>query len=382
MFNFTTQLPLSLYIHIPWCVRKCPYCDFNSHQIRNELPEKDYIAALFADLEQDLPKVWGRSVRSIFIGGGTPSLFSPDAIDELLSGIRARLPLIANAEITLEANPGTVDSTRFVGFRQAGINRLSIGIQSFNDNALIKLGRIHGRSEAITAIEAAKLAGFNSINLDLMFALPAQSLEFALKDLETAVSYHPDHISWYQLTIEQNTLFYHQKPVHLPNDDLQWRMQTAGQLYLAEQGYQQYEISAYAKPRQQCQHNLNYWKFGDYLGIGAGAHAKITDATGITRLTKSRHPYNYIQNSQANISNITKLTPEETSLEFMINALRLLEGFTEQDFIENTGLNIARIKNTLEQAYTKGLLIKQNKRIYPTETGVRFLDDLLSLFVS
>ncbi len=379
MFNFNTPIPLSLYIHIPWCVRKCPYCDFNSHQIRNKLPEKDYIAALFSDLEQDLPKVWGRSVRSIFIGGGTPSLFSPDAIDQLLSGIRARIPLIANPEITLEANPGTVDSTRFQGFRQAGINRLSIGIQSFNDSALQKLGRIHGRSQAITAIEAAQLAGFKNINIDLMFGLPAQSLELALQDLETAVSYQPDHLSWYQLTIEPNTFFYHQKPAHLPNDDLQWTMQTAGQRYLAEQGYQQYEISAYAKPGQQCQHNLNYWKFGDYLGIGAGAHAKITEATGITRLTKQRHPHSYLQNRQANA---TILTPEETSLEFMINALRLVEGFMEQEFIENTGLNLAYIENTLQQAYTKGWLIKDKGQIYPTETGRRFLDDLLSLFVS
>ncbi len=379
MFKFTTPLPLSLYIHIPWCVRKCPYCDFNSHQIRNELPETDYIAALFADLEQDLPKVWGRSVRSIFIGGGTPSLFSPEAIDKLLSGIRTRLPLIANPEITLEANPGTADSTRFLGFRQAGINRLSIGIQSFNDNALQKLGRIHGRSQAITAIEAAKLAGFKNINIDLMFGLPAQSIEFALKDLETAVFYQPEHISWYQLTIEPNTLFYHQNPAYLPNDDLQWRMQTAGQAYLAEQGYQQYEISAYAKVGQQCQHNLNYWKFGDYLGIGAGAHAKITDATSITRLTKQRHPHSYIQNPQANV---TILTPEETSLEFMINALRLVEGFMEQEFIENTGLNLALIENSLQQAYIKGWLIKEKGRIYPTEIGKRFLDDLLSLFVS
>jgi len=375
---FNTPLPLSLYIHIPWCVRKCPYCDFNSHQIHNKLPEPDYLAALFADLEQDLPKVWGRSVRSIFIGGGTPSLFSPDAIDKLLSGIRARLPLIANPEITLEANPGTVDSTRFQEFRQAGINRLSIGIQSFNDNALQKLGRIHGRSQAITAIEAAQLAGFKSINIDLMFGLPAQSFELALKDLQTAVYYQPDHLSWYQLTIEQNTLFYHQKPAHLPNDDLQWTIQTAGQRYLAEQGYQQYEISAYAKPGQQCQHNLNYWKFGDYLGIGAGAHAKITEATNITRLTKQRHPQSYIQNRQANI---TTLTPQQASLEFMINALRLVEGFMEQEFIENTGLNLAYIENPLQQAYTKGWLIKEKGRIYPTDTGKRFLDDLQSLFV-
>ncbi|EDN69790.1 oxygen-independent coproporphyrinogen III oxidase [Beggiatoa sp. PS] len=301
--NFTHIPPLSLYIHIPWCVRKCPYCDFNSHEISEPMPESDYIAALFADLEQDLPRVWGRTVRSIFIGGGTPSVLSPESIDDLLSGVRARIPVIANAEITLEANPGTVDSDRFNGFRKAGINRLSLGIQSFNDNALQSLGRIHGRKEALLAIEAAKQAGFQNINLDLMFGLPGQTLDAALEDLQTAVAFQPFHISWYQLTIEPNTLFYHQPPA-LSDDDLLWDMQTAGQTYLAAQGYYHYEISAYAKPAQQCQHNLNYWKFGDYLGIGAGAHAKITNTSKInfglqiTRFSKQRHPRTYLQSAQ------------------------------------------------------------------------------------
>jgi len=387
--------PLSLYIHIPWCVRKCPYCDFNSHEISEPMPESDYIAALFADLEQDLPRVWGRTVRSIFIGGGTPSVLSPESIDDLLSGVRARIPVIANAEITLEANPGTVDSDRFNGFRKAGINRLSLGIQSFNDNALQSLGRIHGRKEALLAIEAAKQAGFQNINLDLMFGLPRQTLDAALEDLQTAVAFQPFHISWYQLTIEPNTLFYHQPPT-LSDDDLLWDMQTAGQTYLAAQGYYHYEISAYAKPGQQCQHNLNYWKFGDYLGIGAGAHAKITNTSKInfglqiTRFSKQRHPRTYLQSAQTQdvVASDTTLTAPDVCLEFMMNALRLRKGFTIQEFTENTGLNFALIEKTVEQACARGWLITEfsnrshSKRVVcTTEMGMRFLNDVLDLFV-
>ncbi|MEN8217792.1 MAG: radical SAM family heme chaperone HemW [Pseudomonadota bacterium] len=373
----TMHPPLSLYIHIPWCVRKCPYCDFNSHQIGSELPENDYITALLADLEQDLPRVWGRNVRSIFIGGGTPSILSPEAIYNLLSGVRARIPVVAGAEISLEANPGTVDTTRFQGFREAGINRLSLGIQSFNDTALQNLGRIHGRNEAISAIEAARQAGFNNINLDLMFGLPAQTIEAALEDLHTAITYEPSHLSWYQLTIEPNTWFYHQPP-RLPDDDLLWEMQTAGQNYLAEQGYFQYEISAYAKPGQRCQHNLNYWKFGDYLGIGAGAHGKISEISTISRLSKQRHPHSYLQSAHS--SAVTTLTVDEVVLEFMMNALRLFEGFTTQEFTENTGLNIACIEKTLQVASARGWL-ERGQRIRATDTGMRFLNDLLGLFV-
>lgn len=385
MFNFTISPPLSLYIHIPWCVRKCPYCDFNSHKIRGEIPENNYIAALLADLEQDLPRVWGRTIRSIFIGGGTPSLLSPEAIYKLLSNVRSRLTVAAGAEITLEANPGTVDNTRFQGFRDAGINRLSLGIQSFNDSALEKLGRIHGRVEAINAIKAAQQAGFDNINLDLMFGLPAQTIEAALADLDTAIAYEPSHLSWYQLTIEPNTPFYHQPP-HLPDEDLLWEMQTAGQTYLTEQGYFQYEISAYAKQGHKCQHNLNYWQFGDYLGIGAGAHGKISDIDIITRLSKQRHPHIYLQSAHTSavITNCTTLTVEDVVLEFMMNALRRLEGFTNQEFTENTGLNIAIIEKTVQEACVLGWLrVKKigEQRICATDTGRRFLNDLLGLFV-
>jgi putative oxygen-independent coproporphyrinogen III oxidase len=391
--------PLSLYIHIPWCVRKCPYCDFNSHEVSEPIPENDYVAALLADLEQDLPHVWGRTVRSIFIGGGTPSVLSPKSIYHLLSGVRARISVIANAEITLEANPGTVDSERFKGFREAGINRLSLGIQSFNDQALQSLGRIHGRAEALLAIEAAKQAGFENINLDLMFGLPGQTLDGALEDLRTAMTFQPSHISWYQLTIEPNTLFYHQPPV-LPDEDFLWDMQTAGQTYLAAQGYYQYEISAYAKPGQPCQHNLNYWKFGDYLGIGAGAHAKITDRSKmnferqmpyhITRFSKQRHPHTYLQSAHTSdvVASRTTLTASDVCLEFMMNALRLREGFTIQEFTEYTGLTMDLMEKPLEQACARGWLIKkysdQSKsvqRIRTTETGMRFLNEVLDLFV-
>jgi putative oxygen-independent coproporphyrinogen III oxidase len=398
MFHFTILPPLSLYIHIPWCIRKCPYCDFNSHEIPEALNENDYIAAMLADLEQDLPRVYGRSVRSIFIGGGTPSVLSPEAIYQLLSGVRARVPLAAGAEITLEANPGTVNSSRFLGLREAGINRLSLGIQTFNDSALQRLGRIHGRSEAVSAIETAKQVGFDNLNLDLMFGLPDQTLEMALADLHTAVAFSPTHLSWYQLTIEPNTPFYHHSPP-LPDDDLLWAMQSAGQTDLAKQGYFQYEVSAYAQSKRYCQHNLNYWQFGDYLGIGAGAHSKISDAAlgTITRLSKQRHPQTYLQSaySDAVIASCSTLTAEHVILEFMMNALRLVEGFTIQEFINNTGLNPAHIDKPLEDGCARGWLIKKNEqinflnekgsntmqRIQTTEIGMRFLNDVLDLFI-
>jgi oxygen-independent coproporphyrinogen-3 oxidase len=392
MFDFITTPALSLYIHIPWCISKCPYCDFNSHQIRGTFPENDYIAALLADLDQDLPRVSGRTVQSIFIGGGTPSVLSPEAIDQLLSGIRARISVAAQAEITLEANPGTVDNARFQGFREAGINRLSLGIQSFNDTALQGLGRIHGRIGAILATEAALQAGFHNVNLDIMFGLPAQTMESALADLRTAVAFQPSHLSWYQLTIEPNTRFYHNPP-RLPDDDLVWEIQEGGQSYLAEQNYFQYEISAYAQSGRECQHNLNYWKFGDYLGIGAGAHGKITDATvgTITRLSKQRHPQAYLQSVHTGtvIANCTMLTAQDVNLEFMMNALRLVEGFTSQEFTENTGLSMADIEETVLKACARGWLIKEllpgsggsKRRIRATDTGRRFLNDVLDLFV-
>ncbi|RKZ40725.1 MAG: radical SAM family heme chaperone HemW [Gammaproteobacteria bacterium] len=387
IFNFTKPLPLSLYIHIPWCIRKCPYCDFNSHQMQGKIPENDYINALLADLEQDLPKIQERAISSIFIGGGTPSILSPEAIYQLLTGVQRRLPIRKNTEITLEANPGSIkDNTRFQAFREAGINRLSLGIQSFNETALQGLERIHGRIEAINAIDKAMKAGFNQINFDLMFGLPAQTIEAALKDLQIAVSFQPSHLSWYQLTIEPNTPFYHNTPP-LPDNDILWEMQNAGQNYLAKQGYFQYEISAYAKSGQQCQHNLNYWKFGDYLGIGAGAHGKISETHlgTITRTSKQRHPQNYLQSSPAIIANHSKLTPPEVGLEFMMNALRLYEGFTNQTFIENTGLNLAYLEKPIEQAYLQRWLVKNEKNGIPhiraTDTGMRFLNEVLDLFV-
>jgi oxygen-independent coproporphyrinogen-3 oxidase len=388
MFNFTQLPPLSLYIHVPWCKRKCPYCDFNSHAIHAIIPESDYVAALLADLEQDLPRIWGRTVRSIFIGGGTPSVLSPETICNLLSGVRARVSVIADAEITLEANPGTVDRERFCGFREAGINRLSLGIQSFKEKVLQSLGRIHGRKEAWLAIEAAKKAGFNQINLDMMFGLPSQSLEMALEDLQTAIAFQISHLSWYQLTLEPNTWFYHHPP-SLPDDDLLWEIQTAGQDYLAKQGYFQYEVSAYAKPGQVCQHNLNYWKFGDYLGIGAGAHAKMTDMGKgtITRFSKQRHPETYLQLAHSSnvIANKMILTIEDVCLEFMMNALRLNKGFTNQEFIENTGLSITYVEKPMAQAYSRSWLRQKKEgavqRIYATETGMQFLNELLELFL-
>ena len=378
MFNFTTNLPLSLYIHIPWCVRKCPYCDFNSHEIRADIPEVDYINALLADLEQDLVRVSGRKIDSIFFGGGTPSMLSPDAIDRLLSGVRQRIPIIADAEITLEANPGTVDNERFQGFYQAGINRLSIGIQSFDDDSLKKIGRIHDSLAAKKAIEAAQKAGFNNINLDLMFGLPAQTEKMALADLETAVSFETTHISWYQLTIEPNTLFYHQTPTNIGDEDLLWQMQMAGQKYLAAQNYKQYEISAYAK--QMCKHNLNYWKFGDYLGIGAGAHSKITNLDTITRLSKQRQPQTYLDSADK-IATSKQLKIEDVKLEFMMNALRLVDGFTKQEFEQNTGLKLAVVETQIQAAINNNWLLHQNGRFYASSLGMRFLNDLLGLFM-
>ncbi len=389
MFQLTTSPPLSLYIHIPWCVRKCPYCDFNSHPIQSELPEKKYIAALLADLEQDVAQIGKRTIHSIFIGGGTPSILSPDAIANLLTGIRSQATLAPHVEVTLEANPGTVDSARFNGFQQAGINRLSLGIQSFDDRALHNLGRIHGHQEAISAIVAAHQAGIENVNLDIMFGLPNQTVQSALQDLQIALSFQPNHLSWYQLTIEPHTAFYNQPPT-LPNDDLLWEIQTAGQGYLATQGYVHYEVSAYAQSGWQCQHNLNYWKFGDYLGIGAGAHGKITHVIEgtITRLVKQSHPSTYLRTAATAqvITKRTTLTVAEVGLEFVMNALRLSEGFTKQEFIMNTGLNLTYIAKPVQQACEQGWLrfilgSEDEVRICPTESGMCFLNDLLTLFV-
>jgi oxygen-independent coproporphyrinogen-3 oxidase len=382
MFTFTSLPPLSLYVHIPWCVRKCPYCDFNSHEAGDSVPEKEYIDALLRDLELDLPRVWGRPIHSVFIGGGTPSLFSPAAIDRLLSGLRARLTLNQEIEVTLEANPGTVELERFKGFREAGVNRLSMGIQSFEPEKLQALGRIHGRGEALHAAEAAASAGFDNFNLDLMFGLPGQTIEQALEDMRTAIAMGPSHLSAYQLTIEPNTLF-HARPPQLPDDDTIADMQDQLQGLLAEHGYRQYEVSAYAQPDKQCRHNLNYWRFGDYLGIGAGAHAKITDASGITRLARVKPPKSYLEKAgtAAALSTEQKLSRPDVVTEFMLNALRLTDGFPTPLFQERAGLPLSVCEKSLARAEGKGLIEWDTQTIRPTPEGRRFLNNLLELFV-
>ena len=380
MFNFTATPPLSLYIHIPWCVRKCPYCDFNSHEAREDVPEEHYITALIADLEQDLPAVWGRTIESLFIGGGTPSLFSARAIARLLSEIRARIPLKPAAEITLEANPGTVDQAHFDGFREAGINRLSMGIQSFQDESLASIGRIHDGTEARAAVAAARRAGFENINLDLMFGLPAQTTAGVLLDLSAAMELQPAHISFYELTIEPNTRFFRQPPPR-PDDDILWEMQTAGRSRLDAAGYQRYEVSAYAQPGRQCRHNLNYWQFGDYLGIGAGAHAKISNAATqtITRTSKVKHPRAYLDaaSSNARIGSSNELTAGDVILEFAMNSLRLDSGFTRASFTAATGLPCTLIETRVHSAIEHQLLTDDNDIIRATAKGQHYLNELL-----
>lgn len=380
--TFTTLPPLSLYLHIPWCVRKCPYCDFNSHEARRAIPQQKYVDAMILDLEQELPRVWGRIVQTIYIGGGTPSLFSPEEIDRLLSRIRALLPLAPDAEITLEANPGTTETGRFHGYRQAGINRLSIGIQSFNEDMLKALGRIHGREQALHAVSLANTAGLANINLDLMFGLPRQSLAEALADLRTAMSLQPTHLSVYQLTIEPNTLFYINRP-QLPDDDKLWTMQSALHALLSKNNYTQYEVSAFARSGYQCRHNINYWRFGDYLGIGAGAHGKITNNTSITRSWKVKQPSEYMKTAgtPAVIGGSRSLTTQETPLEFMMNALRLTHGFPLGLFQERTGMPISLAEKPLQWSQKRGLLTLDRDNIRPTEYGKRFLNDLLVQFM-
>lgn len=374
--------PLSLYIHIPWCARKCPYCDFNSHAQRGDLPVAEYIDALLRDLENDLPRVWGRRVQTIFIGGGTPSLFPADAIDALLSGVRARIAVNPGAEITLEANPGTVEMERFCGYRAAGVNRLSIGVQSFDDAKLQHLGRIHSGNEAQRAAEIARAAGFDNFNLDLMFGLPQQTPAQALDDVDRAIALAPPHLSLYQLTIEPNTEF-HRRPPPLPEDDAIWEMQSALQTRLAAAGYAQYEVSAYARGARTCKHNMNYWRFGDYLGIGAGAHGKISGAGGVTRLAKTRQPKDYLAHAgtHAAIIEERRLTDDDSIFEFMLNALRLSDGFELALFSERTGLASDTIAMLLAQARDKNLIARDALRVMPTAHGQRFLNDLQMLFL-
>ncbi len=377
-----STIPLALYIHFPWCVKKCPYCDFNSHTLREDLPEKKYIAVLLRDLEQELDSVKNRKISSIFMGGGTPSLFSPESIRYLLTEIQQRIDFAhADIEITLEANPGTVDEARFIGFRAAGINRLSIGIQSFDAQKLKALGRIHDQSAAISAVMAAKKAGFTNFNLDLMHGLPDQTKDDALADLQTAVGFLPPHLSWYQLTLEPNTLFY-QKPPVLPNEDILGAINEEGAQYLNAKNYQHYEVSAYCKEHHECQHNINYWQFGDYLGIGAGAHGKITDATQqiIMRYWKIKHPKDYLEASNV-VAEKTVVAKSQLPFEFMLNALRLQKPITHKLFSERTFLSKQDIESKLALAVQKQLMICDEESFAPTLLGRRFLNDLLTIFM-
>ena len=369
--------PLALYVHIPWCVRKCPYCDFNSHERAGALPEQEYVARLMRDIEESLPSVWGRRVVSVFIGGGTPSLFSPESIDALLSGARARLALEPDAEITLEANPGTVEAARFRGFREAGVNRISIGVQSFDDRMLGALGRIHSGLEALRAIEAAA-ACFDNVNIDLMYALPGQSAAMARADLQQAIRLGVPHVSAYQLTIEPNTVFWSRPPA-LPEHDAAADMQLALEDLLGAAGYQHYETSAFARPARRCRHNLNYWQFGDYLGIGAGAHGKVSFADRVTRHARAKQPAEYMKADAQPQESV--VAAGELPFEFMLNALRLVEGFAPALFTERTRLPITVVERELEAAEARGLLERDWKRIRPSVRGRRFLNELLQSFL-
>ena len=374
--------PLSLYVHYPWCVRKCPYCDFNSHEARQQTPDQAYADALIADLEGALPLVWGKRVQSIFFGGGTPSLMDPDVLSDLLARTRMLLPLAANVEITLEANPGTVEAGRFAAFREAGVNRLSLGIQSFNEPHLKALGRIHDAAEAHRAVELA-LATVGNVNLDLMYALPQQTMEQALQDIRTAIGYAPTHLSAYHLTLEPNTAFHHAPPP-LPDDDTSAAMQEAIEAELAASGYQHYETSAFAQHGKQCRHNRNYWEFGDYLGIGAGAHSKLTLPDRIMRQARTKHPAAYLKGitDGTHIESERTLTQEDLGFEFMMNALRLTGGFEPDLFEARTGLPLSIIQPALDEAMSKGLLAQHPDKIAPTLQGQRFLNELLQLFLT
>lgn len=373
--------PLSLYVHLPWCLKKCPYCDFNSHEVSSEMPEQRYIDALIADLDASLPLIWGRMVHSIFIGGGTPSLFSPQAIDRLLGDIRARLKLAPDCEITLEANPGTFEKDRFRAFRSAGVTRLSIGVQSFDDAHLKVLGRVHDRAQAIAAVEEAAQA-FDTFNLDIMYALPGQTLENLEADMRQALALGPPHISIYHLTIEPNTYFAKFPPA-IPEEDMAYAMLDKITELTEAAGLARYEVSAYAKPGHKCFHNVNYWQFGDYLGIGAGAHSKLSFAHRVVRQVRYREPKLYMDKALQGsaVTQDTEVSRADLPFEFMLNALRLKEGFRLQDFSEKTGLPITAIQQGLQEAETKGLIERDFVRVKPTERGFDFLNDLQSLFL-
>ncbi|MDL1860528.1 oxygen-independent coproporphyrinogen III oxidase-like protein [Betaproteobacteria bacterium PRO7] len=376
--------PLALYVHWPWCVRKCPYCDFNSHEQAGgveAIPEGEYLAALRADLEGALPLVWGRRIVSIFVGGGTPSLLSAAGLDRLLSDVRALLPLEADCEITLEANPGTFEAAKFAAFRAAGVNRLSIGIQSFDDAQLARLGRIHDGAQAIAAVELAQRT-FDDFNLDLMYALPEQTLADAQSDVERALSFAPPHLSLYQLTLEPNTVFA-KYPPQLPDEDTVAAIGEWIEARTAEAGYERYEVSAYARSGHRCRHNFNYWQFGDYLGIGAGAHSKLSFPHRVVRQIRFRQPASYLQNARHGcfVAESTEVGRADLAFEFMLNALRLSDGFAPTLFTERTGLALSQVERRLDAAESRGLIVRDHRRIAPTPLGRRFLSDLQSLFL-
>ena len=384
--DMTLQVPpLSLYVHLPWCVRKCPYCDFNSHQQRGELPFAAYVDALLADLDHDLPLAWGRTVRTVFFGGGTPSLFPPAAIDAFLQQASSRLRFAPDCEITLETNPGTAEHGRFEGYRAAGVNRLSFGIQSFDDGCLQRLGRIHDSREAVAAVKLAQDAGFDNFNLDLMYALPGQTLAMAEDDVARAIALQPAHVSHYQLTLEPNTLFSARPPAGIPEHDAAWDMQEHCQAQLAAAGYAQYEVSAYAREGRQCAHNLNYWHFGDYLGIGAGAHGKLTLGAeqAILRRWKLKHPTAYLANAgtEAGIGGDERIDPPRRPFDYMLNALRLNDGFALAEFEARTGLPRSTISGELGEALARGWIETDGERVVPTELGRRFTNDVIELFL-
>jgi oxygen-independent coproporphyrinogen-3 oxidase len=379
--RFAALPPLALYIHVPWCIRKCPYCDFNSHERRGDIPEAQYVDALVADLEFALPSIWGRRIGSLFFGGGTPSLFSPESIDRILAGVRARVPLAPDAEVTLEANPGTFERAKFAGFRAAGINRLSLGVQSFNPEHLSALGRVHDAREARDAAAAA-LDVFGNVNLDLMYALPGQTLEQARDDVKVALEIAPPHLSFYHLTIEPNTLF-HRYPPSLPDDDAAAEIGEAVETAATEAGYRHYEISAFARPGSECRHNLNYWQFGDYLGIGAGAHSKLSFPDRIVRQIRYKQPQQYLEQVArgAALAEDREVARSEVGFEFMLNALRLNDGVPLALFAERTGFPSTIVAGPIEAAERRGLLARDHERIGPTALGRRFLNDLQAMFL-
>ena len=378
-----TLPPLSMYVHLPWCVRKCPYCDFNSHTAGAAAPKARYIAALINDLELEAERAAGRIIESLFLGGGTPSLFSPSEIAELLDAIRSKFSLAVDAEITMEANPGTVEFGSPAGYRAAGVNRLSVGAQSFDDEMLATLGRIHSSEDISRAVREAQDSGLDNLNIDVMHGLPGQTVAAALSDLQSAIELQPAHISWYQLTLEPNTVFYARPPANLPDDDLAFEIQEHGQALLQAAGFAQYEISAYASEGRSCRHNLNYWLFGDYLAVGAGAHGKLTTAAGVHRYQKPANPLQYMNSRESGeVAPLTPVSPADLVFEFMLNGLRLIGGFREQVFVERTGLTSEALMLATQGARARGLIERSEDGIWrPTELGGRFLNDLQSEFI-